>query len=167
MESQPSPYYRRVGFRITRFEACAAFTHVAARMFAEPPKAALLFGVLRTRSLPPSPAPTATGWSDSCRAGVAPAEEWRLSTAHGKVGLTIEPVWSSVNWLLLMAPFLGSGSYPLRIQLDRKSPDRPLQYGISSQFVPHQAFRPFLQLHVQPLCSQMQLPEISLVRDGA
>ena len=30
-----------VGFRITRFEACSAFTHVAARMLAEPPKAAL------------------------------------------------------------------------------------------------------------------------------
>ena len=30
-------------------------------------------------SLPPSSAPTATGWSDSCRAGFAPAEEWRLS----------------------------------------------------------------------------------------
>ena len=56
-------------------------------MLAEPPKAALLFGVLQTNSLPPSPAPTATGWSDSCRAGFAPAEEWRLSTAHGKDGL--------------------------------------------------------------------------------
>ena len=27
-------------------------------------------------------APTATGWNDSCRAGFAPAEEWRLRTAH-------------------------------------------------------------------------------------
>ena len=35
-------------------------------------------------SLPPSSAPTATGWSDSCRAGFAPAEEWRLVTAHLK-----------------------------------------------------------------------------------
>ena len=35
-------------------------------------------------SLPPSSAPTATGWSDSCRAGFAPAEEWRLVTAHRK-----------------------------------------------------------------------------------
>ena len=35
-------------------------------------------------SLPPSTAPTATGWSDSCRAGFAPAEEWRLCTAHGE-----------------------------------------------------------------------------------
>ena len=29
--------------------------------------------------LPPPSAPTATGWSDSCRAGFAPTEEWRLS----------------------------------------------------------------------------------------
>ncbi len=38
---QPSPYSGRVGFRITRFEACAAFTRVAARVVAEPPWAAL------------------------------------------------------------------------------------------------------------------------------
>ena len=85
---QPSPFYRRVGFRITRFEACSAFTKVAARMLAEPPMAALLIGVLQTTSLPPSPAPTATGWSDSCRAGFAPAEGRRLRTAHGEVGLS-------------------------------------------------------------------------------
>ena len=36
----------------------------------------------RPATLPPSSAPTATGWSDSCRAGFAPAEEWRLVTAH-------------------------------------------------------------------------------------
>ena len=39
-------------------------------------------GVLQPMSLPPSSAPTATGWSDSCRAGFAPAEEWRRVTAH-------------------------------------------------------------------------------------
>ena len=52
---------------------------VAARVVAEPPRAALVVGVLQPMSLPPSSAPTATGWSDSCRAGFAPAEEWRLS----------------------------------------------------------------------------------------
>ena len=39
---QPSPLSRRVGFRITLFEACAAFTLVAARMVAESPKVTLL-----------------------------------------------------------------------------------------------------------------------------
>ena len=82
---QPSPNLRRVGFRIARFGACSAFTRVTARMVAKPPLAARYIGVLQTTSLPPSSAPTATGWSDSCRAGFAPAEEWRLSTAHVKM----------------------------------------------------------------------------------
>ena len=38
---QPSPRFCRVGFRIVRFEACSAFTRVAARMVTEPPKATL------------------------------------------------------------------------------------------------------------------------------
>ena len=84
---QPSPFSRRVGFRIERFGACSAFTHVAARMVAKPPLAARYVEVLQTTSLPSSPAPTATGWSDSCRAGFAPAVEWRLSTAHTKAAL--------------------------------------------------------------------------------
>ena len=79
---QPSPKNRRVGFRITRFEACSAFTRVAARMVARPPKAARFTEMLQAMSLPPSPAPIATGWSDSCRAGFAPAEGRCLSTAH-------------------------------------------------------------------------------------
>ena len=90
---QPSPFLRRVGFRITRFEACSAFTGVAARMVAEPPLAARYIGVLQTMSLPPSSAPTATGWNDSCRAGFAPAEEWRLSTAHTEN--CVKPCYSS------------------------------------------------------------------------
>ena len=74
--------HRRVGFRITRFEACSAFTRVAAHMLAEPPTAALAIEVLQTTSLPPSSAPTASGWSDSCRADSARAGKWRLITAH-------------------------------------------------------------------------------------
>ena len=34
-------------------------------------------------------APIATGWSESCRAGVEPAELPRLSTAHDKMKLYI------------------------------------------------------------------------------
>ena len=41
-----------------------------------------VIGVLQPMSLPPSSAPTATGWGDRCRAGFAPAEEQRLVTAH-------------------------------------------------------------------------------------
>ena len=76
------PLFRRVGLRVARFEACSAFTRVAARMVAEPPKAARYTEVLQSKSLPPSIAPIATGWSDCCRAGFAPAEGRRLSTAH-------------------------------------------------------------------------------------
>ncbi|MGH8488146.1 MAG: hypothetical protein ACREXS_04560, partial [Gammaproteobacteria bacterium] len=36
-------------------------------------------------------APIATGWSESCRAGFAPAERPCLGTAHEKVGLDHEP----------------------------------------------------------------------------
>ena len=39
---RPSHCFRRVGFRINRFEACSAFTRVPACMVAEPPGAALL-----------------------------------------------------------------------------------------------------------------------------
>ena len=46
------------------------------------PRRAPRLEVLQTMSLPPSSAPIATGWSDSCRAGFAPAERWRLLTAH-------------------------------------------------------------------------------------
>ena len=35
---QPSPSRGRVGFRITGFGACSAFTHVTARVVAEPPR---------------------------------------------------------------------------------------------------------------------------------
>ena len=39
------------------------------------PRRPFVTGVLRPMLLPPSSAPTATGWSDRCRAGFAPAEE--------------------------------------------------------------------------------------------
>ena len=35
---QPSPNFRRVGFRIALFEACSAFTRVTACMLAKPHK---------------------------------------------------------------------------------------------------------------------------------
>ena len=62
-----------IGPRVARFEACSTFTRVAAHMVAKPPRAARCTGVLQSKSLPPSTAPIATGWSDSCRAGFAPA----------------------------------------------------------------------------------------------
>ena len=91
---QPSPNYRRVGLRIISFEACSAFTRVTARMVAESPLATRLIGVLQSMSLPSSTAPTATGWSDSCRAGFAPAEGWRLGSAHCSYFIALNPAIS-------------------------------------------------------------------------
>ena len=54
-----------------------------------------VIGVLQPMSLPPSSAPTATGWGDRCRAGFAPAEEQRLVTAHTEWALfDATPSWA-------------------------------------------------------------------------
>lgn len=65
---RPSPNLSRVGFRITRFGACSAFTRVPARRLAESPKATLYtegFDGFVTSSA----APIATGWSDQLPGG--------------------------------------------------------------------------------------------------
>ncbi len=51
------------------------------------PRRPFSIAVLQSVSLPPRTAPITSGWSDSCRAGFAPAEKQRLSTAHEKSGL--------------------------------------------------------------------------------
>ena len=66
---QPSPNYRRVGSCISTFEACSAFTHVTACVLAKSPKVTRFIGVLQEKSLPLSPAPTATGWNDQLPGG--------------------------------------------------------------------------------------------------
>ena len=60
------------------------------------PRRPFVVGVLQPMSLPPSSAPTATGWSDSCRAGFAPAEEWRPSrrTTTGCQTASVKIRWS-------------------------------------------------------------------------
>jgi hypothetical protein len=60
----PSPFRRRVGSCIRLFEACSAFTHVTACVLAKSPKVTRCIKVLQRKSLPSSPALTATGWSD-------------------------------------------------------------------------------------------------------
>ena len=80
-QQRPSPNSGWVGFRITRFEACSAFTHVTACLLADHPKAA--FSIEGFDDFVTSiAAPIATGWNDSCRAGVTPAEDAQLFTAH-------------------------------------------------------------------------------------
>jgi hypothetical protein len=50
----PSPFCRRVGIRISTFEACSGFTRVTARRIAQPPKAAFVTR-LRSSQLPAKP----------------------------------------------------------------------------------------------------------------
>jgi hypothetical protein len=66
---QPSPNYRRVGSCICLFEACSTFTHVTACVLAKSPKVTRFIEVLQEKSLPPFPAPIATGWSDQLPGG--------------------------------------------------------------------------------------------------
>src|SRR6202171_1818670 len=71
---------RRVGLRIVLFEACSAFTHVAACTLALSP-------IRDTHSegfsqfVTSVAAPVASGWS-GCRVGLAPTGKRRLVTAH-------------------------------------------------------------------------------------
>ena len=51
-ERRPSPLLKRLGFHVTRFEACSTFTHVTACPFADPPRGPFL-EVLQSNSLPP------------------------------------------------------------------------------------------------------------------
>ncbi len=78
---QPSPLRRRVDSCIRTFEAYSAFTHVTACVLAESSKMTRSIEVLQRNSLPPSPAPTATGWSDQLPGGSC--THWRTTPWHG------------------------------------------------------------------------------------
>ena len=70
----------RVGLHIVRFEACSAFTRVAACTLARSPMRDPLTEGFR-HFVTSMPAPVASGWS-RCRVGLAPTGKRRLSTAH-------------------------------------------------------------------------------------
>src|SRR6266404_5174109 len=70
----------RVGLHIGIFEACSAFTHVAARTLARSPIRDPLPEGFR-HFVSSMPAPVASGWS-GCRVGLAPTGKRRLVTAH-------------------------------------------------------------------------------------
>src|SRR3954468_22053916 len=74
----------RVGLRIVLFEACSAFTRVAACTLAlSPIRDTLIEGF--SHFVTSMTAPIASGWSD-CRVGLAPTGKRRLCTAHARVG---------------------------------------------------------------------------------
>src|SRR5713101_4574003 len=73
----------RVGLRIVLFEACSAFTRVAACTLAPSPiRAALSEGF--SHFVASMTAPVASGWS-GCRVGLTPTGKRRLCTAHTHV----------------------------------------------------------------------------------
>src|SRR6202795_4411955 len=73
-------YGSRVGLHIDLFEACSAFTRVAACTLAlSPIRDTLIEGF--SHFVTSMTAPIASGWS-GCRVGLAPTGKRRLSTAH-------------------------------------------------------------------------------------
>jgi len=74
-------YGCRVGPRIDLFEACSAFTRVAACTLALPPYVVARLSEGFRHFVTSMPAPVASGWSD-CRVGFAPTGKRRLFTAH-------------------------------------------------------------------------------------
>ena len=103
LRQRPSPFHCRVGSHVGSFEACSAFTHVTACLLAEPLTALSIesFGDIVTSIA----APIATGWSESCRVGIAPTEDRRLCTAHK---MTSHLNWSSLILKSLPWPQLAS-----------------------------------------------------------
>src|SRR5260370_36185476 len=77
-------YGSRVGLHIVLFEACSAFTSVAACTLAlSPIRDTLIEGF--SHFVPSMTAPIASGWSH-CRVGLAPTGKRRLCTAHARSG---------------------------------------------------------------------------------
>src|SRR5271167_2471849 len=78
----------RVGLHIVLFEACSAFTRVAACTLARSPIRDPLSEGFR-HFVSSMPAPVASGWS-GCRVGLAPTGKRRLVTAHPHRGRCVE-----------------------------------------------------------------------------
>ena len=84
----------RVGLRIVLFEACSAFTRVAACTLAPSPiRDTLIEGF--SHFVTSMTAPIASGWS-GCRVGFAPTGKRRLSTAHTQNGHSILAAYGKV-----------------------------------------------------------------------
>jgi len=69
---RPSSCFNRLGVHIALFEACSVFILIRGCVLADPAALDLLHRRLRAEPLPVRHAPTASGWSNSCRAGYLP-----------------------------------------------------------------------------------------------
>src|SRR6476646_858224 len=92
-------YGSRVGLHIFLFEACSAFTRVAACTLAlSPIRDTLIEGF--SHFVTSMTAPIASGWS-GCRVGLAPTGKRRLVTAHARSGSHSILVATGEHWLRL------------------------------------------------------------------
>ena len=130
------------------------------------PRRPFFIEVLQTMSLPPSSAPTVTGWSDSCRAGFAPAEKWRLVTAHnsncncrGLFCVTMRYTQARCCSVSLGGrPGMGNAVAPLYHRRDTCSASHRLQCGqIPSPASPRRGL-PQLPPAVLPVCECLRVP---------
>ena len=69
---RPSSCFNRLGVHIARFEACSVFILIRGCVLADSALRNLLYRWLRGALLPTLHAPTASGWSNSCRVGYLP-----------------------------------------------------------------------------------------------
>ena len=69
---RPSSCFNRLGVHIARFEACSVFILIRGCVLADPASLDLCHQRLRIEPLPARHAPTASGWSNSCRVGYLP-----------------------------------------------------------------------------------------------
>src|SRR6516165_4763723 len=79
---RPSPYTRKVGDHIGRFEACSTFTRVTACQLAEPPKRPVCLEGFDGFVSSPRRFDSYRLERPSCRVGIAPTEDQHLCTAH-------------------------------------------------------------------------------------
>ena len=94
---RPSPYLRRVGFHIARFEACSTFTRVTACMLAEPLNGPFL-EVLQSKSLPPRNRPKCfrleqlvAGWDSHPLDSISLSRHTEISgLTQGRKGIPID-----------------------------------------------------------------------------
>ena len=116
------------------------------------PRRPFVIGVLQTMLLPLSSAPIATDWSDSCRAGFAPAEDWRLLTAHVESTTGAVAVGRGGSCSRRLSPMPVPHSSPwLRFQSPLVEPDMQIsRIRLSDEIMPsHVAPSGFAELHLR------------------
>ena len=131
----------RVGLRVDLFEACSAFTHVAACTLALSPYFVTRLSEGFNHFVTSIVAPVASGWS-GCRAGLAPAGKRRLCTAHATTGPSrrARKSWLSAptNGRFQAMNLKASSARPGHV----RSYDRPQNRHTDDRYSKHSSHRP-------------------------